>query len=312
MNNNYKVITKYTSNNNVITQQNSNYKVYTKCKNIYKVITYYIVITFSIPAFSLTFHSELNDGKLIYGTVDQNEEIFIKSQHLNLKKDTNDLYQIQTTSDGKFVLGIPQDATELKLTIKTPTNSKEKIFSVIPRKWKEEVVNNLPPSKVIPSSENTDRINKENSLLRNARKTSKNNYFPISWKRPIQNYKRISSQFGSRRVLNGVKKQGHSGVDYAAPTGTPITSPADGKVVLTHPDMFYSGKTILIDHGYGVFSSYSHLNEINVKENQIVKQGELIGKVGTTGRSTGPHLHFTVTWYGVRINPEDLFINSQK
>ena len=312
MNNNYKVITKHNSNNNIITSQKCNYKINTKYKNIYKIITHYIVITFSFPALSLTFHSELNDGKLIYGTVDKNEEIFIKSQYLNLKNNTNDLYQIPTTSDGQFVIGIPQDATELKLTIKTQINSKEKIFSITPRKWKEEVVNGLPASKVTPSSENTDRINKENTLLRNARQNSKNNNFPISWKRPISNFKRISSEFGSRRILNGIKKQGHSGVDYAAPAGTPITSPADGKVVLTHPDMFYSGKTILIDHGYGVFSSYSHLNEINVKENQEGKQGELLGKVGTTGRSTGPHLHFTITWHGVRIDPEDLFKNTSK
>ena len=70
--------------------------------------------------------------------------------------------------------------------------------------------------------------------------------------------------------------------------------------------MFYSGKTILIDHGFGIFSSYSHLNKINVKENQQVKSGDLIGEIGSTGRSTGPHLHFTITWYGVRIDPNKL------
>ena len=312
MKNNNNVITYNQSNHKIITNNNSNYKVITHKTSIYKIITYYIVITFSLPVFALTFHSELKDGKLIYGTVDKNEEIFIKSQYLNLKNNTNNLHQISTTSDGQFVIGIPQDAKELKITIKTPTHSKEKTFKVTPNKWKEEVVNGLPPSKITPNQKDSERIIQEALLLKTAREKSENTYFPISWKRPVSNFKRISSAFGSRRILNGIKKQGHSGVDYAAPTGTPITSPADGKVVLTHPDMFYSGKTILIDHGYGVFSSYSHLNEINIKENQTVKQGELIGKVGTTGRSTGPHLHFTVTWFGVRINPEDLFITPKQ
>ena len=105
-------------------------------------------------------------------------------------------------------------------------------------------------------------------------------------------------------MLNGIKTAGHSGTDYALPTGSPIYAPADGMVKVIHPDMFYSGKTILIDHGYGVFSSYSHLSEILVRQGDKVKQGHLIGKIGTTGRSTGPHLHFTLTWFGVRVDPE--------
>ena len=91
-----------------------------------------------------------------------------------------------------------------------------------------------------------------------------------------------------------------------------MVAPADGRVKVVHPDMFYTGKTILIDHGQGVFSSYSHLSEINVNENQVVKQGDVIGAVGMTGRSTGPHLHFAVTWFGVRVNPEFLFEDALK
>ena len=81
----------------------------------------------------------------------------------------------------------------------------------------------------------------------------------------------------------------------------------DGKVVLTHPDMFYTGGTILIDHGYGIYTNYCHLSRIDVHEGQIVKAGDPIAAVGATGRATGPHLHFGLSWYGVRLNPEDLF-----
>ena len=149
-------------------------------------------------------------------------------------------------------------------------------------------------------------------LLQKARQSSDGAFFPETWILPVAQYTRISSPFGSRRVLNGTKKAGHSGTDFAAPTGTAVVAPADGRVKVVHPDMFYTGKTILIDHGQDVFSSYSHLSEINVTENQVVKQGDVIGAVGMTGRSTGPHLHFAVTWFGVRVNPEFLFEDALK
>ena len=129
---------------------------------------------------------------------------------------------------------------------------------------------------------------------------------------PENLYKATINGLDANDILNNVKKQGHSGTDLAAPVGAPIVAPLDGKVVFIHPDMFLTGKTVMIDHGYGVFSSYSHLSQINVKLNQIVKTGDSIGLVGKTGRATGPHLHFTITWYGVRINPEDLIFNPSK
>ena len=305
------------SNYKVITSKKSNYKIITlgdffqkKLKSNYKVITktllYYIVITFSLPAFSLTFQSELTDGQLVYGQIDENETVFVENSYLNIGKNDKKLFRIQTNAQGKFAIGIPQDATQLKLTIKTSTHSKQKTFTVKPRQWNEEYVTGLPSQKVEPNQDDTKRITSESLQMKQARQTSTYPFFPEKWTNPVPDYKRISSHFGSRRILNNVKKQGHSGTDLAAPIDTPIYAPADGKVVLIHPDMFLTGKTILIDHGFGIFSSYSHLNQINVKLNQEVKQGNIIGKVGQTGRATGPHLHWTITWYGIRVNPEDL------
>ena len=288
-----------------------NYNVSTFLKCNYKIITIlvcsYNVITLSVPALALSFDTELTDGTLVYGKLEPNEDVFVKNSYLNVGKNDDSLFKIPKDKTGRFVIGIPQDAKELKLEIKTPTHSKEKTFSVNPRAWEEEVVTGLPPAKVNPNADNKKRISAEAEEMRFARQKSVFSHFPNTWSHPVPEFKRISSHFGSRRVLNNIKKQGHSGTDYAAPIGTPVLSPAAGRVVYINPDVFLTGKTVLVDHGFGVFSSYSHLNKISVKLNQELKTGDPIGEIGQTGRATGPHLHFTVTWYGVRINPEDLF-----
>ena len=221
------------------------------------------------------------------------------------KEDLSDKYEIEADSFGNFVFGVPQNAPEtLILYLKKNHGIEKKEIKINRVQWKEDIVNGLPPQKVVLAEGVQQRIINEALLLKKARASSETAFFPKKWILPLEKYSRISSPFGATRILNGIKKAGHSGTDFAAPTGTSVVAPADGRVKIVHSDMFYSGKTILIDHGYGVFSSYSHLNEIVVHENQVVKQGDKIGAVGTTGRSTGPHLHFTVTWFGVRVNPE--------
>ena len=322
MKNNHIVITFLTHTYNVITQKISNYKVYpylksynnviTKLQSNNKIITYfllyYIVITFSLPALALSFDTPLTEGSLIFGHTDPDEIVLVKENYLNIGKNTNNLFQIPTNTKHQFVFGIPQDAKEITLTIQKGTSSQEKTFSVQSRTWDEDYVTGLPPAKVQPNPKDQERITSESLQMRKARQTSTFPYFPEQWIFPVPEYTRISSHFGSRRILNNIKKQGHSGTDLAAPVDTPVLAPAAGKVVFIHPDMFLTGKTILIDHGFGVFSSYSHLNSIDVQLNQSVKSGDLIGRVGQTGRATGPHLHWTITWYGVRVNPEDLVI----
>lgn len=301
---NYNIIT-----NTVFTKKSIYYNIKNKIKttSIYNVITniqkhYYIVYTLILFAsvskadtypVDLKILSPITQGALIYGQTDVGTRVFYQDSQLPL------------TSDGYFVFALPKEAPkEIKLDFWTNNKIFSKTYSVTERTWKEEVVNGLPPKKVSPPPEDLKRIQEENQLLKNARKHSTNDYFPICFTRPVDKKARISSEFGSARILNSVKTAGHSGTDYALPEGSPIYAPADGIVTVTHPDMFYSGKTILIDHGYGIFSSYSHLSEISIKQGDTVKQGDLIGKIGTTGRSTGPHLHLTLTWFGVRIDPE--------
>lgn len=265
------------------------YKVIKLCN--YIGITSLILLPFSVSAIEL--QAPVTQATYVYGKVAPDEQIFIGKT------------EIKTTKDGLFVFGLPQD-TEKELILTSQKNGQTKTWKmpIAPRKFKEEVVNGLPPHKVSPSKEDQKRIATDNKALRTARSETSYETLPFCFSRPVDKNARISSTFGARRVLNGVKTSGHSGTDYALPAGTPILSPQDGIVRLAHDDMFFSGKTILIDHGYGLFSSYSHLSKIDVKNGQTLKRGDKIGEIGTTGRSTGPHLHLTFTWFGVRVDPE--------
>ena len=114
---------------------------------------------------------------------------------------------------------------------------------------------------------------------------------------------RISGRFGNQRIYNGTPKSPHSGMDIAAGTGTPIRAPAGGTVTLAQQDFYLTGGTVMIDHGHGIGSNFLHLSRLDVKVGDVVKQGDVIGAVGSTGRSTGPHLHWGMSWFDIRIDP---------
>ena len=281
----------------------SNYK---GIKSTIKIMfcVYFIITQCSAYAFSI--ENTIQDGKLIRGTLEKNEILWINGDRVH--KNQNDL----------FYFGIPQNEKNLKIQVKRTDKdnhhlnalfSIEKKTIVVPQQqWDTTVVNGLPKSKVTITAKNQERIAQENLLLKEKRKIFSDTYFPICFQRPLKDKTyRISGNFGSRRILNGQIGVGHSGTDYAAPIGTKTTAIADGIVEIVHSDMFLSGKTVLINHGYGLFSSYSHLNEIFVNAGDKIQRGHLIGTIGETGRATGPHLHFTVTWFETRINPEQLF-----
>lgn len=261
------------------------------------------IITMSLRCFSMTLNEPLYEGMLVKGKLNTDEKIWFNKR------------QIVPHSNGVFYFGIPQGHTDtliLQYEKHTPTEiiKTQKKFEVKQQRWKETKINGLQKNKVNISTKNQERIKKENILLNEKRTEYNKDFFPICFTRPIPSKKyRISGDFGARRILNGITGSGHSGTDYAAPTGTPIISPADGIIVVAHNDMFLSGKTILINHGYGIFSSYSHLSKISVQSGKHIKRGEKIGEVGSTGRSTGPHLHFTLTWFNIRVDPEQVFNN---
>ena len=211
---------------------------------------------------------------------------------------------VAVAPDGTFVFGLPAEAKAAgTLLVKYPDGTEEaRALTVVAQKWKIERIDGLPPAMVNPPPEVTVRINRENALIAKARSgTLAETWFAGGFAWPVKG--RISGVFGSRRVLNGQEMSPHWGMDIAMPTGTPVLAPAFGRVVLAENDLYYTGGTIILDHGYGVTSAYSHLSKVGVKVGQTVQTGEQIGAVGATGRVTGPHLHWTINWFDVRIDP---------
>ena len=267
------------------------------CINIvYPMLIFMICNFFVITSlYAFTLATPLQDGRLIQGSLAKNEKLFYQDK------------QIIPHSNGLFYFGIPQSAqTPLLLTLQKENTQKQIKLSYEMRHWQTDIVNGLPQGKVSVTVKNEQRIKKENAELKAERRKFITDFFLTCFSRPVQNY-RLSGLFGAQRILNGVKGSGHGGTDYAAPVGTPVYAPADGLVVLAHPDMFLTGQTVLINHGYGLFSSYSHLSKTDVARGDKVKRGDKIGEVGQTGRATGPHLHFSFFWYETRVDPELVF-----
>jgi biotin carboxyl carrier protein len=209
--------------------------------------------------------------------------------------------------DGRFVFGFGRDAEpENQLEIRWPDGIKElRRLMVKQRLYRTQRIDGLPPEKVSPPAQLIERIQQESAQVAQARSRNIDTpYFSSGFRWPLEG--RISGVYGSQRVLNGKPRQPHYGVDIAAPTGTPVQAPADGIVTLAHPGMYFSGKTLILDHGYGLSSSFLHLNEIYVKEGQKVSQGDIIATVGATGRVTGPHLDWRMNWFSQRVDPSTL------
>jgi murein DD-endopeptidase MepM/ murein hydrolase activator NlpD len=170
------------------------------------------------------------------------------------------------------------------------------------REYKIQRIDGLPPKMVTPPEAVLARIRAENGRIAEARAVDRAEpLFESGFVWPALGP--ISGVFGSQRVLNGEPKRPHFGVDIAAPAGTPVTAPADGVVVIAHPDMYYTGGTVLIDHGHGLTSVYSHMKEVWVKEGARLRQGDAIGSIGATGRATGPHLDWRINWFDQRLDP---------
>jgi murein DD-endopeptidase MepM/ murein hydrolase activator NlpD len=211
---------------------------------------------------------------------------------------------VRVSPEGRFVFGFGRDAVlDNQLEIRWPDGIKElRRLTVKPRHYKIQRIDGLPPTKVNPPAEIMERIQQESAQVAQARDQNTDiAYFSSGFVWPLQG--RISGVYGSQRVLNGQPRQPHYGIDIAASIGTPVQAPADGVVTLAHPDMYFSGKTLVIDHGYGLSSSFLHLNDIYVVQSQKVKQGDIIATVGATGRVTGPHLDWRMNWFSHRVDP---------
>lgn len=253
------------------------------------------------PATAQELSGPLTQGGLVVGTVVPGTVVTFGDRLLRVDPQT-----------GTFVFGIGRDhEPEAKLTLTHPDGRVEsRVLAIAPREWQIERIEGLPPRKVTPSLADADRIIREGLLINQARsRNSAEMLFAGGFIQPTPG--RISGRYGSQRVLNGKPRRPHLGLDIAAPAGTPVQASADGEVVLAEGDLFYTGGTVIIDHGHGLTTIYSHLASVDVDVGDDVDQGDQVGTVGATGRATGPHLDWRINWFNVRLDPE-LVLSAQE
>ncbi|MCG8612660.1 MAG: M23 family metallopeptidase [Pseudomonadales bacterium] len=248
---------------------------------------------------AVEWQGQFTQGALLIGTLAPGEQVFYQDKALKL------------TPQGQFVLGFGRDAElEQQVTVISVEGVKQDIpLRLKKRDYDIQRINGVPQKMVTPNKDKLARIRSENALVAKARKTDTERLAflqPFIWpaKGPI------SGVYGSQRFFNDEPRRPHFGLDIAAPKGAPVLAPADGSITLAHDGMYFSGATLIMDHGFGVSSTFIHLDEILVKEGQEVKQGELIARVGDSGRATGPHLDWRINWYQVRIDPRLLVSGS--
>jgi hypothetical protein len=207
------------------------------------------------------------------------------------------------TAGGYFVIGLGREAAgSVKLSVSMGGEEKIYVYPVIPREYEVQRVDGVPERTVTPPEDMLTRIREEAALVNKARSsTDLREDFLGGFVKPLDG--QITGVYGSQRIYNGVPKNPHYGLDIARPEGTLVAAPAAGVVKLVHKDMYYSGGTLIIDHGYGVSSTFIHLSDILVDEGTRVMGGQLVARVGATGRATGPHLDWRMNWLDVRLDP---------
>jgi len=247
---------------------------------------FFVLITTS--SFAVTFKGQFVQGSFILGKTEPSSQVFIDSR------------KVKVTSEGYFAFGLGRDR---KNDITIIINEKKIVKKVFKREYKIQKIDGLEEKKVTPPEEFFERIKKENKWIGAARSIDSDlTFFKEKFQIPIENAI-ITGVYGSQRILNGKPKWPHYGLDFAADEGTKIKAMLDGTVTLVESDLFYTGGTLIFDHGHGVSTLYMHMNKIFVKRGQKVKQGDVIGTVGSTGRATGAHLDVRLNWFDVRLDP---------
>jgi murein DD-endopeptidase MepM/ murein hydrolase activator NlpD len=211
---------------------------------------------------------------------------------------------VRVSKGGDFLIGFHRDepvSASLKL-IYSDGKVENKNLKISKRDYDIQHIDGLPKRKVTPNAEDMKRIRAETKLIKEARKLDDDRTdYKTGFIWPTVG--RITGVYGSQRILNGKPRRPHFGIDIAAPTGTPVLAPADGVITLVHPDTYFNGGLIVLDHGHGLSSWFSHLSRLLVKNGEEVKRGAKIAEVGSTGRSTGPHLDWRINLFERRLDP---------
>ena len=257
-----------------------------------KIIKFSIIfLLFSFNTFAAEFSGKFIQGHFILGKTDPGSKVII------------DKKKVRVSKDGYFVFGLDRDRKyDVIINIQNSTSKKRIVKKVIKRKYNIQRIDGLDEKKVTPPEEVYKRIKEENNKIGEARAiNSELDFFKNKFIMPVEGI--ISGVYGSQRILNGKPKWPHYGIDIAAKKGTKIKSSAEGIVTMAEIDLYYTGGTVIMDHGHGISTIYSHLEKIFVKVGDKIKQGDIIGTVGSTGRSTGPHLDFRINWFQTRLDP---------
>lgn len=238
---------------------------------------------------------ELRQGSLIRAEIEPGSKVTLGDRTLLINE------------EGRFIFGFDRDHGEsVKLTVTKPSGEVwNGELAIEAREYDIQYVEGIAKKYVEPPAETLERIKREGAKKRAARKQmSESQGYVADFEWPLTG--RISGVYGSQRFYNGVPRRPHFGVDIAAPTGTYFHAPADGIVTLSEPDMYFEGGLIFLDHGYGLVSAFLHLSGVDVKAGDVVKKGDVLGRVGAAGRANGPHLDWRMYWFDQHIDPVTL------
>ena len=251
-----------------------------------------LVFFFTNNLFAVEFEGSFKQGSFILGKTHPETKVKIDNREVKVSK------------DGYFVFGLGRDRkNDIVIQTFNKGDTQKIVKKVFKRKYKIQKIDGLPEKKVTPPKEVYERIKRENKIIGSARSINSNlTFFKKKFINPLDE-SIVTGVYGSQRILNGKPKWPHYGIDFAAKEGTKIKAMLDGTATMVENDLFYTGGTLIFDHGHGISTLYMHLKDIYVKKGQKVKQGEIIGTVGSTGRSTGPHLDIRLNWFDVRLDP---------
>ena len=250
------------------------------------ITIFFLLITTS--SFAATFNGKFIQGAFILGKTEPESEVFV------------DKKRVKVSSDGYFVFGLGRDR---KNDVVITVNKKKIVKKVFKRKYIIQRIDGLEEKKVTPPEEVYERIKRENKWIGEARAINSDlAFFKNNFINPLENAI-VTGVYGSQRILNGKPKWPHYGIDFAPEEGTEIKAMLDGVVTLAEPDLFYTGGTLIFDHGHGISTLYMHIKTLMVKKGQKVIQGDIIGTVGSTGRSTVAHLDVRLNWFQKRLDP---------
>lgn len=237
-------------------------------------------------------HGSWTQGALLRGEVPSGVTVYLNDTKLYVD------------TEGRFVFGLGRDAKPKQVLRLITETGKESVntYEVEQRSYDVQKIEGVAKKYVAPPKSVSERIANDAYLVKQARSAMREvDQFSAGFTWPALGP--ITGVYGSQRVFNGVPKRPHYGLDIAGPVGEPVYAPASGKVTLAHDDMYYSGGTLIVDHGQGVSSTFIHLSKIVVKEGEEVTQGQKIAEIGATGRVTGPHLDWRINWKDQRLDP---------